>query len=164
LGLALTKRIVEAQSGKVGVRSAPGTGSVFFAVLPRVFWAGREIAASAGAHPDARSATRPPATAGVRPDRRPDGRPAAAAEVRAPAVLVVDDDHESQKLVETALTELGYRPVCMPDGESGLRAATRERSSAVVLDLRMPGVSGLEFLDRLRQSDTGRTPPVIVST
>ena len=35
LGLALTKKIVEAQGGEVGVRSAPGRGSVFFAVLPR---------------------------------------------------------------------------------------------------------------------------------
>ena len=36
LGLALTKRIAEAQGGRVGVRSTPGEGSVFFAVLPRV--------------------------------------------------------------------------------------------------------------------------------
>ena len=34
LGLALTKRLVEAQGGQVGVRSAPGRGSVFFASLP----------------------------------------------------------------------------------------------------------------------------------
>jgi PAS domain S-box-containing protein len=37
LGLALTKRIVEAQGGQVGVRSTPGQGSTFHAVLPRVF-------------------------------------------------------------------------------------------------------------------------------
>ena len=36
LGLALTKRLVEAQGGHVGVRSTPGQGSLFFAVLPRV--------------------------------------------------------------------------------------------------------------------------------
>ena len=36
LGLALTKRLVEAQGGRVGVESVPGQGSVFFAVLPRV--------------------------------------------------------------------------------------------------------------------------------
>jgi signal transduction histidine kinase len=35
LGLALTRRIVEAQGGRVGVTSKPGTGSTFFAVLPR---------------------------------------------------------------------------------------------------------------------------------
>jgi PAS domain S-box-containing protein len=37
LGLALTKRIVEAQGGSVGVQSTPGKGSIFYAVLPRVF-------------------------------------------------------------------------------------------------------------------------------
>ncbi|TMC18430.1 MAG: hypothetical protein E6J33_06570, partial [Chloroflexi bacterium] len=36
LGLALTRRIVEAQGGSVGVRSTPGQGSIFFAILPRV--------------------------------------------------------------------------------------------------------------------------------
>jgi signal transduction histidine kinase len=36
LGLALTRRIAEAQGGRVGVRSTPGQGSTFFAVLPRV--------------------------------------------------------------------------------------------------------------------------------
>src|SRR5205807_362320 len=51
LGLALTKRIVEAQGGQVGVRSAPGTGSIFFAVLPRVFWAERESPAGRAALP-----------------------------------------------------------------------------------------------------------------
>jgi len=35
LGLALTKRLVEAQGGTVGVRSVPGSGSTFFATLPR---------------------------------------------------------------------------------------------------------------------------------
>jgi len=43
LGLALTKRIIEAQGGRVGVESIPGEGSTFFAVLPR---AGRSQAAS----------------------------------------------------------------------------------------------------------------------
>ena len=66
--------------------------------------------------------------------------------------------------METALADLGYRPVCMPDGESGLRAANKERPAAVVLDIRMPGMGGLEFLDRFRLTDNGSTTPVIVWT
>jgi signal transduction histidine kinase len=51
LGLALTKRIVEAQKGRVGVRSTPGEGSVFFAVLPRVSIAEPNIDTTAAALP-----------------------------------------------------------------------------------------------------------------
>jgi PAS domain S-box-containing protein len=42
LGLALTRRIVEAQGGEVGVRSESGTGSVFWAILPRQFPSSKE--------------------------------------------------------------------------------------------------------------------------
>jgi PAS domain S-box-containing protein len=48
LGLALTRRIVEAQGGSVGVRSIPGQGSTFFAALPRVNQAIEEFAAQEG--------------------------------------------------------------------------------------------------------------------
>ena len=84
LGLALTKRIVEAQGGRVGVRSTPGTGSVFFAVLPQVFRA--PSAVPVGAQPGARWETRLPAPAGVRPETWPAGRPLVAAKLGAPAV------------------------------------------------------------------------------
>jgi CheY-like chemotaxis protein len=80
------------------------------------------------------------------------------------AVLVVDDDLGALKIMEAALAEMGVRSVCMPDGESGLAAATKERLRAVVLDLRMPGMNGLEFLDRFRRTDNGSRTPVIVWT
>jgi signal transduction histidine kinase len=50
LGLALTKRIVEAQGGKVGVKSTANEGSVFYAVLPRSFHFPGEIADAAKPH------------------------------------------------------------------------------------------------------------------
>src|SRR5687768_10377695 len=80
LGLALTKRIVEAQGGRVGVSSVHGRGSVFHAVLPRV--------ASAIVEPPAASRRAP--------------------RVGAPTLLVVEDDtRERAWLVET-LTDAGY--------------------------------------------------------
>jgi signal transduction histidine kinase len=51
LGLALTKRIVEAQGGRVGVESQPGVGSVFFALLPRGKTELVSELSSAGAYP-----------------------------------------------------------------------------------------------------------------
>jgi PAS domain S-box-containing protein len=48
LGLALTKRIVEAQGGEVGVRSVPGQGSAFSAVLPRVTRDGVVVVSATG--------------------------------------------------------------------------------------------------------------------
>ena len=66
--------------------------------------------------------------------------------------------------MEATLTHLGYRPVCEPDGASGLRAAEQERPAAVVLDLVMPGMDGFEFLDHFRRTAVGRLAPVIVWT
>jgi CheY-like chemotaxis protein len=141
LGLALTRRIVEAQGGRVGVRSEPGKGSVFFALLPRD---ASRAAALASAEWTATPAfmRRPPALA--------------------PRVLVVEDDPGSMKLMEATLRELGYRPICASDGEAGLAAARDEPPAAVILDLLMPRMDGFELLERFRASPGGRTTPVVV--
>jgi len=138
LGLALTKRIVEAQGGSVGVRSRPGEGSLFFAILPRI--------------------------SGELRERDPEP-PSAIAAVRVPPpVLVVDNDPLALKLAERTLREGGFRALCRSDSESGLEAVERESPAAIVLDLLMPGTSGFDFLEQLRRRDQGRHLPVIVWT
>jgi CheY-like chemotaxis protein len=62
------------------------------------------------------------------------------------------------------LKHLGYRPVCRQDAASALKAASKNRPAAVVLDLVMPEMSGFEFLKRFRQTSNGRRTPVIVWT
>jgi CheY-like chemotaxis protein len=79
-------------------------------------------------------------------------------------VLVVDDDPSALKLMEVQLHQLGYRPVCRPDGAAGLEAAEQEQPAVVVLDLMMPGIDGFEFLERFRRTLAGRHTPVIVWT
>jgi two-component system response regulator MprA len=73
--------------------------------------------------------------------------PGAAPRVR---VLVVDD----QDLVREALVELlafeGYDPLAATGGAQALEVAERERPRAVLLDMNMPGLSGLETARRLR--------------
>jgi CheY-like chemotaxis protein len=79
-------------------------------------------------------------------------------------ILVVDDDAQARKLMETALQSLGYRSVSAAGGEEALRIAATEAPAAVILDLLMPGVDGFEFLDRFKRLTTGQRTPVIVWT
>jgi DNA-binding response OmpR family regulator len=79
-------------------------------------------------------------------------------------ILVIDDDPKDLKIIERALTERGYRPVCLEEGEAGLHAVRAELPALVILDLLMPGMDGFEFLHRLRREAWGQRLPVLVWT
>ena len=79
-------------------------------------------------------------------------------------ILVIDDDQAVRKLMSTTLRSLGYLPVCTSDGVEGLAAVEESRPDAIVLDLLMPMMGGLEFLERLRAQPSHRSIPVIVWT
>jgi CheY-like chemotaxis protein len=68
----------------------------------------------------------------------------------AASVLVVDDDPDMLALLEAALRPEGVRVWTARDGESALRLARKERPTLIVLDLSLPGHSGLEVCQRLR--------------
>lgn len=60
-------------------------------------------------------------------------------------VLVVDDDQSICKLLTEALeVEGGYRVTCVSTGKDGLAAVDRERPDVVVIDVVLPGLSGIE--------------------
>jgi two-component system phosphate regulon response regulator PhoB len=71
-------------------------------------------------------------------------------------VLVVDDEPDITALVAYHLARAGYRVSTAANGQDALKAAREERPDVVVLDLMLPGISGLEVLRELRQRpDTG---------
>jgi len=84
--------------------------------------------------------------------------------VMAKTVLVIDDDPTQRRLLQAAVEKAGFACRTAPDGESGfnLAADPKDGIDVVLLDLVMPGLSGLETLERLmeRRSDL----PVIVLT
>ena len=65
-------------------------------------------------------------------------------------VLVVDDDATVRDVVARYLGEAGYRVDLAGDGDGALRAAAAARPDAVVLDLMLPGTSGLDVCRALR--------------
>ena len=136
LGLALTKRIVEAQGGTVGVKSKLGEGSTFFAVLPT--------------HADAGSFV----------------EPAAAEERRAgsTSVLVVEDDARDRRLLVQTLSKAGYGVETASTGSEAIASCAARIFDAITLDLLLPDMTGLDVLHRVRAEGRNRDTPVIVVT
>ena len=80
-------------------------------------------------------------------------------------ILIVDDDPAQRRILEEMCKRFGFDPVAVDSGESGLAVLSGSRGHAialVVLDLVMPGMDGLEFLERLTAVRSER--PVIVQT
>jgi two-component system alkaline phosphatase synthesis response regulator PhoP len=76
-------------------------------------------------------------------------------------VLVVDDDAKTVELVKLYLNRDGYRVFTAYDGKEALRLAQESHPDLVVLDLMLPGISGLEVCQTIR---SGSDVPIIMLT
>lgn len=77
-------------------------------------------------------------------------------------LLVIEDDPTIGKALRTGFQEAGHECTWLKDGERGLASARTQQFDAVVLDLMLPGLSGMEVLHELRNA--GIRTPVIVLT
>jgi protein-histidine pros-kinase len=136
LGLALTKRIVEAQGGWVGIQSVLGEGSTFFAVLPRV------------------------ATAVVDPYVPTPG----ISSVGRPLVLTIEDDPKDRQWLMQTLMNAGYAIETAATGAEGLLKATQQTFDAITLDLILPDMSGRDVLKAIRITGPNRHTPILLVT
>jgi PleD family two-component response regulator len=83
---------------------------------------------------------------------------------RSAKILVVDDDPIVRELVTESLEARGHTVISAPDGEVGLRLARDEVPDLVLLDVRMPGMDGLELCRQLRRGFRTSTIPIIFLT
>ena len=79
-------------------------------------------------------------------------------------VMVIEDEKEIRDLVRYNLEKAGYRVAAAADGEVGLKQLFASRPDALVLDLMLPGASGLEILRELRAEPLTHDLPVLVLT
>lgn len=79
-------------------------------------------------------------------------------------VLIVEDEREIRDLLVHYLNREGYRTVVAPDGETALRLAAIEPPDAVLLDIFLPKIDGLEVLRKLRAAVGTERVPVIMLT
>jgi len=79
-------------------------------------------------------------------------------------ILVVDDEADIRELVEYNLTQHGYRVACVGTGEDALKEARDALPDAILLDLMLPGVDGLEVCRTLKQDAKTAHIPVVMLT
>jgi DNA-binding response OmpR family regulator len=79
-------------------------------------------------------------------------------------VLVVDDEKEIRELLDKFLTELGHEVIVASNGEEAIEVAERETPQVILLDIKMPGVDGVETCKRLKTNEKTCFIPVIMVT
>jgi len=79
-------------------------------------------------------------------------------------VLVVDDEFILRDLMRTILEEEGYSVITASNGEEALTKADNERPDLIILDLMMPGKSGLEVCKILKSQSETKHIPVVMAT
>lgn len=77
-------------------------------------------------------------------------------------ILVVDDDEAVRQTLADMLELNGFRVITAANGTEGLQFARRDLPALIITDVNMPGLTGYELLEALRQDDLLRTIPVIV--
>jgi two-component system, sensor histidine kinase and response regulator len=142
LGLTINRRLAELMGGAVGVESRAGRGCTF--------WFTARLARPTSARADTLSA------ASVRAELR--------REHVGKRVLLVEDDRFNQQVALEALRLVGLEAVLAGSGEEALELVRGAPFAAVLMDMQLPGMSGIEAAQALRAQPGHGSVPIIAMT
>jgi two-component system cell cycle response regulator DivK len=79
-------------------------------------------------------------------------------------ILLVEDNDNNRLLIRDVLQVSGYRVAEAETAEDGLRMAAEQKPALILMDIQLPGMNGIEALQRLRADPATRSIPVIAVT
>jgi two-component system, chemotaxis family, CheB/CheR fusion protein len=156
LGLPIVQRLGHVLGHAIHVQSRPEKGSVFTIEVPL-----GAIQRQPPAVRDASSAAPHTTEQAARPTASPAQRDLQAG-ARQATIFVVDDESALREAMRELLQSEGWTVEAYPSGEAFLEAHRPGREGCLIVDARMPGMSGVELLERLKAESVG--PPAIMIT
>lgn len=147
LGLAITRRLIELMGGEVGVESRVGEGSTF--------WFSLYLNTQAEAADQEKF---------LAPEDSQDVELQLRQHHAGCRILVVDDEPINREVARIQLEAVGLQVDEAEDGIEGLQLAQKNRYAAILMDMQMPRLNGLEATQQLRQLVAYRDTPIIAMT
>ena len=140
IGLVITKKLVEEMGGAMGFKSDPGEGSTFWVDLP--------IAAAREAGEPSRQADEAIAVLSIGNKER--------------LLLYVEDNQANLALMEDLVEEIpNLTMISAHTAEQGLALAAERNPDVIILDINLPGMDGIEAVQRLKDADATKDIPVL---
>ena len=151
LGLAITRRLAELMGGDAGVDSTPGVGSTFW-FTARLKKDGETVVTQAAARAADPAATQVDAETLIR--QGCGGR----------RLLVVDDEPVNREVARMLLEDIGLVIDTAEDGAEAVSMAGRAAYAAILMDMQMPKLNGLDATRQIREMPGYRDTPIIAMT
>jgi two-component system NtrC family sensor kinase len=141
LGLSLSYGIIQEHGGRISARSEPGKGAAFIIDLPIM----HAVPVASPTAPTNSSKTSSHIGAGKR-------------------LLAVDDEEHILQLARDILQAEGYHVDIASDGEAALKQLSERKYDLILCDIKMPGMSGEQFFERVRGEDNNSAERIIFMT